>query len=82
MKVPVAAELDALKVRVLLPLVGVGLKLALTPLGNPLADSETLPLRLVWLRMMVLTPLAPCATLKLAGLAESEKPAGVVLVVF
>ena len=81
-ELPVAAEVEAVKVRVLLPVVGLGVKRALTPLGRPLAESETLPLRLVWLRMMVLTPLEPWVKVKLAGLAESEKPETAVLVRF
>jgi hypothetical protein len=41
---PVAAVLDAVNVTaVLFPVVGLGLKLAVTPLGNPLALNATEP---------------------------------------
>ena len=43
MEVPVAAAGVAVKVTVLLPVVDVGLKVAVTPDGRPLAVSETLP---------------------------------------
>src|SRR5581483_6410171 len=41
--VPVAAVLLAVKVNVLVPVVGLGLNDAVTPLGNPEADRSTLP---------------------------------------
>ena len=43
--VPVAAVLDAENVTVLVPAVDAGLKEAVTPAGNPLALSVTLPLK-------------------------------------
>ncbi|HEU4386906.1 MAG TPA: hypothetical protein VFV34_03850, partial [Blastocatellia bacterium] len=72
---PVAAVADAVNVSVVLaPLVEAGLKLAVTPLGNPEALNDTLPvnppLRVI---EMVLVPLAPRLILTLAGLAESAK---------
>jgi hypothetical protein len=45
MALPVAAVLPALNVSVLVPLVDVGLKDAVTPLGRPLAASDALPLK-------------------------------------
>jgi len=42
---PVAAVAEAVKVRVLVPVVDVGLKLAVTPLGKPLALRATLPVK-------------------------------------
>ena len=73
--VPVAAVLEAVSVSVLLPLAReVGLKLAVTPLGNGLAVSATLlenpP---VGVTVTELVPLAPWAIVRLAGLAESVK---------
>jgi hypothetical protein len=43
--VPVAAVLDAAKVRVLVPVVDAGLNVAVTPAGKPLAVNATLPLK-------------------------------------
>jgi len=40
---PTAAELLAVKVIVLVPVVGLGAKDAITPLGRPEAESVTLP---------------------------------------
>jgi len=40
---PMGTELLAVKVRVLLPVVGLGVKDAVTPLGRPEAKSVTLP---------------------------------------
>lgn len=52
-------------------------KLAVTPLGNPLADSVTLlenpPMSVT---VIVLVPLLPCAIDKLVGEDESVKPGG------
>jgi hypothetical protein len=74
---PVAAVLEAVKVRVLVPVVDAGLKLAVTPAGKPLAASETLPLKpFSGLTVMVLLPDAPWATVRLVGLADSEKSGG------
>jgi hypothetical protein len=43
--VPVAAVLLALSVKALVPEVLAGLKVAVTPLGTPVADKLTLPLK-------------------------------------
>jgi hypothetical protein len=72
---PSVAVLDAVRVITLLPPVaGLGLKLAVTPAGNPLALNVTPPvnppLRVI---AIVLVPLAPRLTVRLAGLAENEK---------
>ena len=70
--VPVVAELPALRVRVLPAVAGLGLKLAVTPLGKPEADSVTLPLNpFCGITVMLLEPLAPCVNVKLLGDAES-----------
>ena len=72
---PVVAVLEAVRASVLLfPVVEVGLKAAVTPLGNPLAVRATLPvkppLRVI---AIVLLPLAPRLIVRLDGLGESEK---------
>jgi hypothetical protein len=72
---PRVAVLDAVKVNTLLvPVVEGGLKLADTPLGNPLALKATLlvnpPVRVT---VTVLVPLAPRLTVRLVGLADSVK---------
>jgi hypothetical protein len=72
--VPAVAVLEAARVSVLVPVVDVGLKLAVTPLGNPLAVSATDPVNpFDGVTVMVLLPLAPWATESVAGLADSEK---------
>jgi hypothetical protein len=69
--VPVAAVLLAVNVNELVLVVLAGLKDALTPLGNPVADKLTLPLKPLWGEtVIVLVPLAPCTMLKLPGDAE------------
>lgn len=76
--VPVVAVLLAVNVRVELPLPGaaieVELKLAVTPAGNPEADSETAelkpPLTVV---EMALLPELPCVTDTLVGEARTVK---------
>src|SRR5215469_8266668 len=78
---PVVAVLLAVSVKVELPLPGAaieaGLKLAVTPEGNPLADNEIAelnpPLTVV---EMVLVPELPCVTDKLAGEALKAKSGG------
>jgi hypothetical membrane protein len=74
---PTVAVLEAVKVRTLLvPVVVVvaGLKLTVTPVGRLLAAKLTAPANPpVRVTVIVLAPLAPCATDKLVGLAESEK---------
>jgi hypothetical protein len=74
---PRVAVLDAVKVSTLLvPVVVVvaGLKLAVTPVGNPLAVKATaLANPLVRVIVIVLVPLAPRLTVNVAGLATNEK---------
>jgi hypothetical protein len=71
---PRAAPLEAVRVSALLvPVAEAGLKLAVTPFGNPLALKATLLLKLARLIVIVLTPVAPRFTVRLAGLAESVK---------
>lgn len=71
---PVVAVPLAVSVNVLVPVVLVGLKLAVTPLGKPEADKLTELLKpLAGVTVMVLLPLLPCWMVKLAGDAESEK---------
>jgi hypothetical protein len=75
--VPVAAVLLAVSVNVLTPVVLLGLNDAVTPLGRPVADKLTLPLKpFCGVTEIVLVPLAPCAMLRLLGDAESEKFGG------
>ncbi len=58
--VPVVAVLLAASVKVLVLVVLVGLKEAVTPLGEPEADRLTLPLKpFCGVTLMVLVPLAP-----------------------
>jgi hypothetical protein len=76
--VPVVAALEAARVKLLLvPVAEAGLKVAVTPLGNPLALRVTAlvnpPARLM---VIVLAPLAPRFTVRLDGLAESVKSGG------
>jgi len=72
--VPVAAVLLAVSVNVLVLAVLVGLKDAVTPLGNPVADMPTLPVKpFCGVTVMVLVPLAPCVTVRLFGDVESAK---------
>jgi hypothetical protein len=71
---PSVAVLDAVKVRVLVPVVEAGLKAAVTPAGNPLAVKATAPVNPpegVTVRTLELV--APCATETLAGLAAKVK---------
>jgi hypothetical protein len=72
---PVVAVVDALNVRLLVdPLVDDGLKLAVTPLGNPLAPNSMLPLNPPVRKIfMTLPPLAPRLIERAAGFVESEK---------
>src|SRR6266508_2636748 len=72
---PRVAALEVVNVNTLLvPVAGFELKLALTPLGNPLALKVTPPVKPP-LRVMViaLVPLAPRLIVRLEGLAESAK---------
>ena len=69
--VPVGAVLLAVNVNELVLVVLAGLKDAVTPLGNPVADKLTLPLKPLWGEtVIVLVPLVPCTMLKLPGDAE------------
>jgi hypothetical protein len=74
--VPSVAVLEAVSVNVeLLPVVEAGLKLAVTPLGSPLAVNATLPVNpLVRAMLMVAVALALRVTFTLAGVALSVKP--------
>jgi len=78
---PVVAAADAVKVSVLVPVVGFVLNAAVTPVGTPLALSVTLPVNPpVGTTVMVLLAAAPpCTTVKLAGLGDSVK-LGVLLI--
>jgi len=73
---PRVAVLDAVKVSTLvLAVVGLGLKLAVTPLGRPLAESvtpEANPLAGVTV-MVSLVLVAPCAMDNVPAVGESEK---------
>src|SRR5215475_4326058 len=73
--VPVVAALEAARVSVLLaPVVDGGLKVAVTPLGNPAALKATLlanpPTRLM---LMVVAALAPRFTVRVDGFADKVK---------
>ncbi len=71
---PVSAEPLAVRVKVLVVEVLVGLKDAVTPLGSPEAAKLTLPVKPPeGLTVIVLVPSLPCAMLKLLGAAESTK---------
>jgi hypothetical protein len=68
------AVLLAVSVKVLVLVVLVGLKLAVTPLGRPEAESATEPLKpLIGVTVMVLVPLLPWLMVTLVGESESEK---------
>ena len=72
--VPVVAVLLAVKVRTLVDVVGLVPNEAVTPLGRAEVDSDTDPLKPPdGVTVIVLLPLEPCLTVKLAGEAESEK---------
>jgi len=69
---PIVAVPLAAKVSVLALVAGFGLKAAVTPLGKPDAESDTLPLNPfhgVIVTVLVCCP--PCATLKLLGTADN-----------
>jgi hypothetical protein len=72
---PKVAVPDALSVSVLLlPVVDDGLKLALTPLGSPLALNDTFPVNPPVRAIAIdVEPLAPRLMLRLDGVVESEK---------
>jgi hypothetical protein len=72
MAVPVAAVALAARVRALVPVAGLGLNAAETPLGRPEAESVTLPLKPFEVVIEIaLVPLPPCATLSALGAADS-----------
>src|SRR5215471_2123356 len=76
--VPAVALLLAVNVRVELPLPGAAieaaLKLAVTPVGSPETDNETAELKpLLMVVEMVLLPVLPWATDRLAGIALTAK---------
>jgi hypothetical protein len=65
---PVVAELIAVSVRVLVLVVLLGLKDAVTPLGSPEAAKLTLPVKPpVGFTVIVLGTLLPCTTLNVPG---------------
>src|SRR5262245_19477143 len=71
---PRVAVPEAVNVNTLLvPVAEAGLKLAVTPPGNPLALKATLPVKPpARVIVIVLVPLAPRLTVRLVGLADSE----------
>src|SRR5215471_3981430 len=72
---PVVAVLDAVKVKVLVPVVEAGLKLAVTPAGRPLTLNATLPLNPpLGVTVTVLVPVPPWATV--TAVAVREKSGG------
>ena len=74
---PVVAVPLAERVKVLALVVLPGLNDAVTPLGSPVADSTTLPLKpFSALTVMVLVPLEPCVMVRLLGELESVKFGG------
>ena len=74
MLVPVVAVLLAVKVRTLVDVVGLVPNVAVTPLGRAEFESDTEPVKPPEsVTVIVLLPLVPCFTVKLAGDAESEK---------
>ena len=72
--VPVVAVELAVSVKTLLDVAGLVPNPAVTPAGNPEAESVTLPVNPPeGVMVMVLLPLVPWVTLRLLGEAESEK---------
>ena len=72
--VPVVAVLLAVNVRTLVDVVGFVPNDAVTPLGRAELESVTAPVNPpVEVTVIVLEPLVPCFTVRLAGEAESEK---------
>ena len=72
--VPVAAVLLAVNVSTLVEVVGFVPNDAVTPLGRAELDRLTDPVNPpVGLTVIVLVPLVPCFTVRLAGETESEK---------
>lgn len=72
--VPVAALEVAVSVKVVELVAGFGLNEAVTPLGKPEPDRDTLPLKpFAGVMVIVLLPLDPCAMVRLFGDADKEK---------
>ena len=72
--VPIAAEPDAVRVRLLLAVAGFVPNVAVTPLGTPEALKVTLLLNpFAGLIVMVVEPNDPCRTGKVAGEADKVK---------
>ena len=72
--VPVAAEPDAVRVRLLLDVVGLVPNAGVTPLGSPEALSVTLPVNpFAGLMVRVVEPNDPCSTVKVVGEADNVK---------
>jgi hypothetical protein len=70
--VPVVTVALEVSVNVLVPVVLLGLKEAVTPLGKPEADKLTLPVKpFCGTTVIVLAPLLPCTRVTLFGKAES-----------
>lgn len=73
-EVPVVAVAVAVNVTVLVDVVGLVPKAAVTPDGKPEADRFTLPVKPPeGVTVIVLLALPPCVTLTLAGEADREK---------
>ena len=71
---PVAAVALTVRVRVLAVVAGSGVNCAVTPVGKPETEKLTPPLKpFTGLMVIVLVPAAPCATLRVAGVAKSPK---------
>jgi hypothetical protein len=76
-----AAELLAASVNTWVPAAGPAVKVAVTPLGNSVAVSATVPLNPIMLScVIVLVPLPFCATDTLVGEADNVKLGGTVTV--
>ena len=70
--VPVVAVVLTVNVNVLVVVAGFVPNDAVTPLGSPVADKLTLPLKpFCGLTEIVLVPFVPCVIVKLLGDAES-----------
>ena len=80
--VPAVAELLAVSVSRLVPVVGFIPNAAVTPLGRPDATSVTAPVKPpVGLTVIVLVPMPPWAMLKVLSAAESVKPGAMTVIV-
>jgi hypothetical protein len=79
--VPTVAVALAVSVSTLLPVVGLGLKVAVTPPGSPDAASATLPANpLAGVTVMLAVPVAPWKMVSPPGFAESVKLGGMLTV--